>query len=214
MEVQAFTFNVFSENTYLLIGSDKDCLLIDPGMNSDEEMTVLTSFIESNDLNISRLLLTHAHIDHVLGNKRVFEKWGLKPECHRDCLPTFDLSIVASQMYGVPYTPGPDPENFLSETDMIDFDGQQLEIRLVPGHAPGHLVFIDHVGKNVIAGDTLFNGSIGRTDLPGGDHELLLSKIQSELYSLEDEYKVHPGHGLYTTIGHEKVNNPFVTYQG
>jgi len=145
-----------------------------------------------------------------MGCKGIFDRYGLYPECHPESTAVISANERVAQMYGVPFIAGPEPNKFISEQDTIAFDDQELEIRYVPGHAPGHLVFIDHSAKTVIAGDTLFSGSIGRTDLPGGNHELLLEKIVSELYSLPEDYVVYCGHGPSTTIGKEKSSNPFV----
>jgi len=210
MRIRSIPFNPFAENTILLIGIKGSCIIIDPGMMNDSEMKILDEYITSEGLKPSRLLLTHCHIDHVLGIKAIYNRYGLIPECHIDGLPVLESAPQIAQMYGIPYLPGPDPKSYLPEQGVFELDGEEVEIRYVPGHAPGHLVFIDHGGKQVVAGDTLFKSSIGRTDLPGGDHELLLQKIKGELFSLGPDYVVWPGHGEPTTIGFEKSNNPFL----
>jgi glyoxylase-like metal-dependent hydrolase (beta-lactamase superfamily II) len=210
MRIRSLTFNPFSENTILLIGANGSCFIIDPGMMDSSEDHELFRVIEEEGLIPKRLILTHCHIDHVLGVKAVHDKYGLIPECHIDGLPLLEATPKIAEMYGVPYYPGPQPSTDLTAESDLNIDGEELEFRYVPGHAPGHLVIVDHASKNVVAGDTLFRGSIGRTDLPGGNHELLLSKIKEELFSLADDYIVWPGHGPTTDIGFEKLNNPFL----
>lgn len=210
MEIVHFTFNPFSENTYLIIGKHNSCLVVDPGMMDDGEAGVLDDFIQERGLELNQMILTHAHIDHVLGVKAIEDKYNLRARAYKDSKPVYDACPRVAEMYGIPYFPGKDPTYDLSLVDGLNLDGEQIELRHVPGHAPGHVVLIDHGSKQVIAGDTLFQNSIGRTDLPGGDRELLLRKIREELFSLADDYMVWPGHGTATTIGHEKANNPFL----
>lgn len=210
MRIQALTFNPFAENTYLIIGQDKNCIIVDPGMSSKEEQERFDQYIRQEVLVPKRLILTHAHIDHVLGLKAVHDSYGLIAEGHEAGKPVYDACPQVSQMYGIPYFPGPEPKHELQIEETIELDGDSLEMRYVPGHAPGHIVLIHHGSKQVVAGDTLFQESIGRTDLPGGDHQLLLDKIKSELFSLDDDYVIWPGHGPQTTIGHEKAYNPFL----
>jgi hydroxyacylglutathione hydrolase len=209
MKIISLTYNPFSENTYLISGEKGSCIIIDAGVSNSLEEKHLFETIKSLGLSPVRHLLTHAHIDHVMGCKAVFEKYNLVPECHPDSVAVFEAGPTVSQMYGIPYMPGPDPLYTLTVESELTLDGEEMEIRYVPGHAPGHLVFIDHLGKAIVAGDTLFRESIGRTDLPGGNHELLLNKIREELFSLPDDYTVWPGHGPETSIGHEQSNNPF-----
>ena len=210
MEIVHFTFNPFSENTYLMIGEHNSCLVVDHGMMDDEEAGILDEFIKERGLELNQMILTHGHIDHVLGMKAIEDRYGLIARAHVDSKPVYDACPRVAEMYGVPYFPGKDPKYDLSLEDGLSLDGEPIELRHVPGHAPGHVVLIDHGSKQVVAGDTLFQNSIGRTDLPGGDHELLLRKIREELFTLDDDYRVWPGHGPSTSIGEEKVSNPFL----
>lgn len=211
-EVAQLTFNPFQENTYVVFDDTKDCVIIDPGCYERHEELELVEFIENNGLNPVRLLLTHSHIDHVLGNDFVCRQFALKPEVHESDLQTLLSVVNYAHVYGFEgYKPSPEPESFIAEGTTLEFGTTKLEVRFVPGHAPGHIVFINHEEKFVINGDCLFYGSIGRTDLPGGDHQTLLDSIRRELFSLPDDYKVYCGHGQPTTIGFEKQNNPFLT---
>lgn len=154
---------------------------------------------------------THCHIDHVFGNAFIQKQFGLQVEAHKIEEQTLNYAQAAASLYELHgYEQSPAISNFLTENDTVSFGSTQLEIRFTPGHAPGHIVFIHHESKSVINGDVLFNGSIGRTDLPGGDFETLKQSIQTQLYTLPNDYTVYCGHGSPTTIGHEKQYNSFV----
>ncbi|MFT7614718.1 MAG: hydroxyacylglutathione hydrolase [Parvicellaceae bacterium] len=210
-QVAQITFNPFQENTYVLFDESKECVIIDPGCYEVAEQEELVKFIEENELKVVRLLLTHSHIDHVLGNYFVCEHFGVKPELHALDLETLTSVSSYAHVYGFPgYQPSPEPENFIKEGTNVEFGNTSLEVRFVPGHAPGHIVFICNEDKFVINGDCLFHGSIGRTDLPGGDHQTLLDSIKRELFSLPEDYTVYTGHGQPTSVGFEKMNNPFL----
>jgi glyoxylase-like metal-dependent hydrolase (beta-lactamase superfamily II) len=209
LSVHKFTFNPFQENTYLIYGETGDCAIVDPGCYSSEEEKTLVQKIEELNLKPTLLLNTHCHIDHVFGNDFVFRKYGLQPHIHRVEQPVLDSVTQVAQMYGLNYTPSPDPIYF--EGDTITLEDEELEILFVPGHAPGHVAFYNASQDFLIAGDVLFKQSIGRTDLPGGDMNTLLNSIKTQLFPLPDETIVYPGHMENTTIGAEKKNNPFLT---
>lgn len=211
IEVKKFTFNPFQENTYLLINGKKDCLIIDAGCYFPNEKKLLLDTLKTEGLNPVRLLNTHCHLDHIFGNKLIFQEFGLRPEIHELEHPMLDLSPKAAQMYNVPFEPSPEPKkDYLKENEPILWGEDRLELILAPGHSPGSLCFYSEKQKFLIGGDVLFRESIGRSDLPGGDHETLIRSIQEKLYVLPDEVIVYSGHGPETTIGHEKKNNPFV----
>jgi hydroxyacylglutathione hydrolase len=209
MEIHSFTVGPFQENTYLLY-NNAEAWIVDPGFYDNKEQQLLLDFLEEINLKLTRNLNTHAHIDHVMGNAFIFDKYGLLPEMHKADLPTLDLAEQAASLYGLNYDASPQPEKFLEEGDKLKFDGEELEILFVPGHAPGHVVFVNHSKKWVVNGDCLFNRSIGRTDLPGGNHDVLLNSIREQLFTLPEDYVVYCGHGPSTTIGEEKVSNPFL----
>jgi len=209
MKVRKFTFNPFQENTYVLYDKTREAVIVDPGCYDESEQKQLTDFIESNKLKPVRLLNTHAHIDHIFGNAFIAKHYDLKLELHPDDTETLKRAASWSQQYGLEYTESPEAEKELIEGEVIAFGETTLDILHVPGHAPGHTVFIDHKNHLLIGGDVLFRGSIGRTDLPGGDHELLISSIQNKLFTLEEDYKVYSGHGPETSLQYEKSFNPF-----
>ena len=210
MNIEVFTFNPFQENTYVLYDETKEAVIIDAGCSTTKENEALSEFIEAHDLTPKRLLHTHCHVDHMMGNDFVFKKYGLKPELHKGDLPILTSSAQYGAVFDLNVTPSPEPKSFLDEGDMIEFGNTKLEILHIPGHAPGHLAFIHQDQKEIIVGDILFLGSIGRTDLPGGDHDTLISNIQDKLMVMDEDFRVHPGHGPTTTIGFEKKNNPFL----
>lgn len=210
IQLHSFTFGPFQENTYLLWDETLECLIIDPGNSTASENERLSSFISEKKLKPVRLLLTHAHIDHINGNKYVFETYGLLPEVHKDDVFFIERHAATAAMYGLPVDPSPMAEAFIAEGDVITFGNSTLEVIHTPGHAPGHVTFYTKDQGFMISGDVLFYGSIGRTDLPMGDMATLISSIKHKLFPLGDHMKVYSGHGPSTTIGFEKMNNPFL----
>lgn len=210
MEITSITFNPFQQNMTVAWDDSGECVIVDPSNHNTSEDQALAAFIEEKNLKPVRLLNTHAHLDHILGNAYVANKWGLAVEMHEKDLPTFALAEASSHLYGIPYTPSPEPSVFLEEGDQVKFGNTVLDVIFCPGHAPGHIAFISHPDKVVIGGDVLFQMSIGRTDLPGGDFPTLEKSIREKFYTLPDDYTVLPGHGPQTTIGFEKSNNQFV----
>jgi glyoxylase-like metal-dependent hydrolase (beta-lactamase superfamily II) len=210
MNIAKFTFNPFQENTYLLFDETNECVIVDPGCYSKEEKKELFDFISTNNLKPVRLLLTHCHIDHILGNSSVFEKYNLTPECH-----TLEAPVLASvknyaHVYGINYELSPEPNLTLDEGKTIIFGNTTLTMIHVPGHSPGSICFYDEKLKILIGGDVLFKMSIGRTDLPGGDTDTLLNAIHEKIFVLPDDVTVYPGHGPETTVGFERRSNPFL----
>lgn len=210
MKITCLTFNPFQENTYLLHDETNECVVVDPGCYEKSEREELKKFIEDNNLKVVRLLNTHCHIDHVLGNKFVADTYGVPLEIHPDDEQTLRSVPAYAPAYGFPMYAEQLPEKFFNEGDKIRFGNTELDVLFAPGHAPGHVVFYNSKEKVVIGGDVLFQGSIGRTDLPGGNFDTLINSIRTKLFALPDEVTVYPGHGPETTIGYEKKYNPFL----
>ncbi len=210
LHLKWFTFNPFSENTYILYADNKDCIIIDPGCADSSEEQLLRSFIQEKKLNPIRLILTHAHIDHILGVSFVHQQYQLKPELHQDDLELYNTAGNIARMYGISYKQGPQPAGFLLPSSELLLENQKLEIIHAPGHSPGSVCFYQKDNQFLIGGDVLFYESVGRTDLPGGSFETLANSIKTKLYALPESTRVFSGHGSSTTIGYEKVNNPFV----
>lgn len=211
IEVKSFTFNPFQENTFLLINEKKECFIIDPGCYFTNERNTLTDAITSGGLVPVQLLNTHCHLDHIFGNKLVYQHYGLKPRIHPWEQVVLDRSPQAGQMYNVPFDPSPNPAaEYLKDNELLFWGNDELKVILAPGHSPGSVCFYCEKQQFLIGGDVLFRESIGRSDLPGGNYETLERSIRERLYVLPDEVVVYPGHGPQTTIGHEKRHNPFV----
>lgn len=210
ISIHHFTFGPFQENTYVLFDETKECLIIDPGCYDNDERAELVDYIQNNQLTPVRLINTHCHVDHVFGNKFIAEKYNLKLEINKHDLPVLESLMMVAGMYNLKAEPSPAPSVFLDEGDVVTFGNSKLEIVFTPGHSPGSITFYNREQKFMIVGDVLFNGSIGRTDLPGGNYNTLISSIKNKLFPLGDEYVVYNGHGPSTTIGFEKQHNPFL----
>lgn len=211
MKIKKFVFNLFQENTYVLYDESKECVIIDPGCYTQEEEKELENFILDNDLKPVALLNTHCHIDHILGNQFVSEKWKIGLQAHPLDLFLLENAYQSSSMFGLSnYKHSPLPDKLLQENDTIKFGNSYLKVVFVPGHSPGHICFYSPEELFIISGDVLFQGSIGRTDLPGGDFHTLLNSITEKLFSLPEETKVYCGHGPSTVLAFEKEHNPFL----
>ena len=210
LTVKSFTFNPVEENTYVLYNEQKECCIIDPGCYFPEERDRLKTDIEKTGLKLVLLLNTHCHLDHVFGNKFVYDTWGLSLHIHPNEKAVLDFAPQSGQMWQLPFDQYKGPLVYLKEGETIKIGQEILEILFTPGHSPGIVSFYHEAGQFVIGGDVLFNGSIGRTDLPGGDFDTLINSIQTRLFTLPDDTKVYSGHGPVTTTGMEKMNNPYV----
>lgn len=211
LSVKSFTFNPVQENTYLVYNEEKDCCIIDPGCYFPEEEQRLADAIRQDGLRPVLLLNTHCHFDHIFGNRFVAETWGLQPHLHEKEMPVLERAEQSAMAWQIPFTSYQGPVTTLREGETIRLGEEEFLVLFTPGHSPGSVSFYSASSGLVIAGDVLFNRSIGRTDLPGGDYETLIRSIHTQLLTLPDETKVYPGHGPITTIGFEKMNNPFLT---
>ncbi|MEO6289454.1 MAG: MBL fold metallo-hydrolase [Ginsengibacter sp.] len=207
--VKGFTFNPLQENTYLLFNDQGFCVIIDPGCYSSTERRELQDFINEYKPEHKYLLNTHCHLDHVFGNKFIHETFDTPLHIHEKEKPVLAYAPISGKSWNVPFDNYEGELVFLKEGEEIRLGTDILKVLFTPGHSPGHICFYCEAQKFVIGGDVLFRGSIGRTDLPGGDHETLLRSIRQELFSLPDDVIVYPGHGEPTTIGFEKKHNPF-----
>jgi hydroxyacylglutathione hydrolase len=210
LKVREFTFSPVQENTYVLYNEHNKAIIIDPGCYFTAEQETLKMFIEDTGLEPVRLLNTHCHLDHVFGNKWVHETFGLELHLHRGEEQMLKMAPLSGDKWGLPFSNYQGPLHFLEEGDTIQLGNDALRVILAPGHSPASICFYCEVQQFLIGGDVLFRESIGRTDLPGGDHETLLNSIRTQLFALPGEVVVYPGHGESTTIGYEKENNPFL----
>lgn len=209
--IKKFTFNAFQENTYVLSDpATKECFIIDPGCSNTQEDVVLLNYIDEHKLKPIKLINTHCHIDHVLGNQLIASKYNLSLEAHQLEVPVLQSCNQVSKFYGIPFRGSPEITRLLKEGDDLHLGTNVIQLLLTPGHSPGSLCLHLPDQHEVIGGDVLFQGSIGRTDLPGGDYDTLIRSIKTKLLPLPDNTIVHPGHGPSTTIGDERRMNPFL----
>ena len=209
LRIQEFVFNQFEENTYVLYDETREAVIVDPGCYENFEKSELEEFIVSNKLKVTMLLNTHGHIDHVLGNTFVKDKFKVKYYIHKIEEPVMRAVKAYAGNYGFPLYQEASVDGYLEEGNTISFGNQQFNILFVPGHSPGHIAFYNEKERIVIGGDVLFYNSIGRTDLPGGNFDTLINSIHEKLFTLPDDVVVYTGHGPKTTIGFEKATNPF-----
>lgn len=210
LTVQSFTFNPVQENTYVLYNDKGDCCIIDPGCYFASEETLLAEFIESRSLKPILLLNTHCHLDHIFGNRYVANRYGLKLHMHILDKPVLDFGPSSGQLWQLPFDNYDGELIYLEEGQRIKLGDETLKVLFTPGHSPGSISFYSEAHKFIIAGDVLFSGSVGRTDLPGGDFKTLETSIKTKLYTLPEDVIVYSGHGESTTIGDEMKTNPFV----
>jgi len=211
MKIASFIFSSWAENTYVLYDESAEACIIDPGCNSLSEQQQLAAFIASKELKPTILVNTHCHIDHILGNKYVSETYNLPLTAHRGEQIVLDNMVDVARMYGTPYEKSPDITNYLDEGDELKFGNSALEVLFTPGHSPASISFFHRATSQLIGGDVLFKGSIGRTDLPGGDYDTLIGSIRNKILPLGDDVTVYSGHGPTTTVGEERKSNPFLT---
>lgn len=209
IRIQSFVFNPFQENTYVIYDGTKDAVVVDPGCYDQDEKREIADFIAGNNLSIKMLLNTHCHIDHVLGNSFIKEKFDTKLYIHQTEEFVLHAQKILAPHYGMHHYEEAKPDYFLKEGDRVKFGDQDFSVLFVPGHSPGHIAFYNEKEKVVLAGDVLFQNSIGRTDLPGGNFDTLMKSIHEKLFTLPDDVSVYPGHGPITRIGVEKRTNPF-----
>lgn len=210
MKIKRFEFNMFPVNCYVLWDETKEAVIIDPGCFYEEEKQTLRNYISNNELQLKHVLNTHLHLDHIFGNPFIQQEYGLSPEANKEDEFWLELAPNQSRSFGFQLKETPIPVGkYLNDGDIITFGNTELEAIHVPGHSPGSLVYYCRESKVLFAGDVLFQGSIGRADLAGGNFDDLKENICSRLFTLPNETIVYPGHGSPTTIGIEKMENPF-----
>jgi hydroxyacylglutathione hydrolase len=209
--IECFVFNMFYENTFVIFDETRECVIIDPGCYAQHERDKLKRFIEREKLKPVHLLNTHCHIDHVFGNRFVAETWNLPLTIPDGEQSVLDAYPRVAEMYAIPnIQQSPDAEIILKENDLVKFGNTTLKVIAAPGHSPGGICFYNEAEKILIAGDVIFQNSIGRTDLPGGNHDLLIKNIKNKVLTLPEDVKIYCGHGDSTNVGREKKSNPFL----
>jgi len=211
MEIKAFQFNPFAENTFLLYDTSNEAILIDPGCYFPKEKEELSTFINDNNLKLTKVIFTHCHLDHAFGANYIFNTYtNISFEANKTEQMLLDSASDFATNYGLQMEKPPKLTNFISEGDIICFGKTELHVICIPGHSPGGLCFYNKEQGDLFPGDILFQGSIGRSDLPGGNHNQLIDGIKKKILYLPENVVVYPGHGEYTTIGNEKALNPYL----
>jgi len=211
LTIKTFQFNDFGVNTYVLANDNNECVIIDPGCYSKAEQTSFDDFLETSKYKVEKLIITHCHIDHILGIAHLEDKFGVGAWIHPAGKEFLRASIGYASVFGFEVERIITPAGFINEGEQISLGSDKLDILYTPGHAEGSICFVNHSQKMVFTGDVLFNNSIGRSDMPTGDFDLLISSITNKLMMLSNDYTVYPGHGPMTTIGYERKNNPFIS---
>ena len=211
MKTHRFVFSPIEVNTYILADENGECAIIDCGCYNIDEFNELKAFISENSLKPVILLNTHLHLDHVFGNRFVLKEYGLKT--HASIEEEKNLLYVTkhAEIFGLSMPEPPGIGTYLKDGQKVEIGNISLQCLFVPGHSSGSIAFYCQAGNFVFTGDALFAGSIGRSDLAGGNHQTLLKSIKDKLLNLPDDTKVYPGHGPETRIGVERLNNPFLT---
>jgi len=207
--IKRFEFNPFRENTYVVSDDTGECIILDPGCQEPEERDLLLEYIGESQLKPVKIVNTHGHIDHILGVAFLHDHFKLPFLIHRQEKPLLKASIAQGEFFGLEVQTPPEPTDFLTEGDTVTFGNSVFGVIHIPGHSPGGIVLLDVDQQCMFTGDVLFQGSIGRTDLPGGDYDSLVSSIRQKLLVLDPEIRAYPGHGPDTTIGIENKSNPF-----
>ena len=211
LNVKIFQFNPLQENTYLVFNEAKQCIIVDPGCYTEQERDQLAQFISGKQLQPVLLVNTHCHLDHVFGNKFIHDQYGLELHIHAGEQKVLEMAPTSGLMWNLPFDNYQGPLHFINEATPIQLGEDKLEVLYTPGHSPASISFYSKEDDLLIAGDVLFRESVGRTDLPGGNPDILAHSIKTQLYTLPNETIVYPGHGIPTTIGHEKHHNPFIS---
>ncbi|MCD4834286.1 MAG: MBL fold metallo-hydrolase [Bacteroidales bacterium] len=208
-KIKVFVFNPFQENTFLLYDESNECIIIDAGCNEEHEFKELDTYITENNLTLKLIINTHCHIDHIMGNAYLVDKYNVHSIAHKEDMPLLERSNDMAMAFGFNIQEPPTPSQFVNEGDEIKFGNTILKVKHVPGHSPGSIALYNKDEQFVIVGDVLFKGGIGRTDLPGGDYHTLIASINDKLFTLNGDVVVYSGHGESTTIAHEKSTNPY-----
>lgn len=211
IKIEKFVVNPLGENSLVISDESGECIFVDPGFHFSEEHDEVRNYIAENKLSPVKICNTHCHFDHIMGVEFIRGEYNIPLQAHADDAFWIDRAEQQAKMFGMEVKPVQAINDYLVEGENIKFGNSEFEVIHIPGHTPGHVVFYNKEAEVLIAGDVLFYGSIGRTDLPGGNHEDLISNIKNKLFKLPDNTKVYCGHGPETTIGFEKTTNPFLS---
>ncbi|AUI66152.1 MULTISPECIES: MBL fold metallo-hydrolase [Glaesserella] len=205
--LQIIPVSVFQQNCSVVWDEHKNAVIIDAGDNAE----AIIQFVEEQALNVQKLFITHGHLDHIMAVDKLRKHFSVEVfGSHQDDQPLFEQLPDICRKYGLPEAPSFLPDHWLNAGDRVSVGNLTFDIRHLPGHAPGHIGFFDFDNKIAFSGDVLFQNSIGRTDLYKGDFDQLIHSIRTQLFDLDDDFIIIPGHGPHTTVGREKKSNPFL----
>jgi hydroxyacylglutathione hydrolase len=210
--IHSFEFNPFAEKTYVLNDENNNCVIIDPGCYHAFEKEKLVEYIRTNEFHPVAIWLTHTHIDHIFGVKYITDYFHIPVYAHLNSKDGIAMQSSVSMMFGIPSDQCPEANNLLDNNDIVDLGEHKFSVIYCPGHSKDSIVFYNETEKFIIGGDVLFQGSIGRTDLPGGDFDTLIHHLKNDILTLPDDVTVYPGHGIPTNIREEKESNPFLQF--
>ena len=211
LHIEQLVFNSFQVNTYLVWNDDGKCMVVDPAFHSGEETESFDRMISERNLTLAGQINTHCHVDHLLGVRHLEQHYGYGLSAHEEEARNLKNAHLMGEIFGLKLEPLEGIGRVIRDRETVALGGDTLHALHVPGHSPGSLAYYSKESGFVITGDALFQGSIGRTDLPGGDYDQLIESIRARLLTLPPRTMVYPGHGPASTIGEEKENNPFLT---
>jgi glyoxylase-like metal-dependent hydrolase (beta-lactamase superfamily II) len=212
MNIKLFELNPFRINSYLYFDEiSGEGILIDPAVSDIDEENLISDYIQNKKIKIKYIINTHGHIDHVMGNKWAKEKFSVPILIHENDVKLLSKAVEQGLLFGIKLSTQPAADKYMADGDIISFKNCSLQVVHTPGHSEGSVCLIDEINKIIFSGDTLFRNSIGRTDLPGGDMDTLLNSIVNKVLCFPDDFAVYPGHLESTTIGEEKLGNPFLS---
>jgi len=212
IQIKALPFNPFQTNTYILWDESLEAIVIDPSFSTEKEYQYFNDILKSKNLKLQAIYNTHCHFDHCFGAAFLKNDLNMSYAAHQDGIQFTKNAALQASVYGLNISHIEEPSTFIDQGDRIRFGSSELSILNTPGHADGSLCFVSQKEKFVITGDVLFRESIGRTDLPTGDLDLLLASIHNKLFKLAGDFIVYPGHGPQSSIAHEQANNPFLHF--
>jgi len=212
LSIHSFCFNPFQENTYILYNEQKEAIIIDPGMYTQEDYDQFDHFIKTSGLQPTLLLNTHCHLDHVFGNNYISEHYQLKAHFHSNEQVVLDRLPEASAKWGIPANAYKGPVQYIEDNSKIPFGKDQLKVLLTPGHSPGSVCFYIEAQDILIGGDLVFMDGVGRTDLPGSNPLDLIKSIKNKILPLPDQTKIYSGHGPATSLHRERIHNPYLQH--
>lgn len=210
MEIKTFHFNPLMVNTYILSDETGEAVIVDPGNSQSYEDEQIREYIAAKNLTIKYIINTHPHLDHIAGNPWCKKEFGVDVMLHEAGMKEYNRAFAYAAVFGFDIEKMPDPDRFLNEGDEVTFGNQKLKVLYTPGHCAGSICLYSIENQVIFTGDLIFEQCVGRSDLPTGNGRLLIEMIKTKILTLPDETNIYPGHGGLTTVGNEKLYNPYL----